>query len=443
MSIDKTKPWDEWIREQDDPRYAQKKPEALDGIVVLDVSRAHMGGCFAASLLAELGAFVIRVEPPGGDVARKFTPFGMIHKDTGLGYLNEGRNKYHITLNLDTEEGRELYRELAHHTDVIIETFKPGEADEKGIGYRQLSQVNPRLIYCAIYTYGQFGPEAEKNRTKPDYDVTDQARGGIMAITGEPDEPEIPEECRVPTKEGNWMGWYAGGCWAAYGVLVALIWRMESGKGQFIDVAPPEGLLKYCDYHIQWYHQSGKLRPRIGPYDSAVFPYTFVQTKDGTNFVSGFSDVNWAHLCNIMNKPEVKDQFPTIFDRLNPDNQPKIHHIIEEWSKNLTSQELTDVVMKHNLSPDAVGVVATAKVNKPLETLGEENWWIRCAFAKFKDPDYGELTIANPAFNRMTETPARVKWLCRPVGADNEFIFKKFLGYGASKLEELKKAGIV
>ena len=441
--VDKTRPWEEWIREHDDPEHTLEKPEAMDDLVVLDVSYGNMAGLFTSSILSEFGAFVIKVEPPQGDLARKFTPYGLLCKDTGLGYLNEGRNKYHVTLNLKTEEGREIYKELAAKADVVIETFKPGEADEMGIGYRQLKDLNPGLVYCAIHTYGQFGPEAEKNRKKPDYDVVDQARCGIPAVTGEPDDPDIPEEVRAPTKQGNWMGWYAGGCWAAFGIITALLWRFKSGKGQFIDMAPPEGEAKFCDYHIQWYHQAKRLRGRVGPYDSAVFPYTFVKTSDGVCFISGFSDVNWAHLCNIMNKPEVKDMFPTIFDRLNPENQPKIHHIIEEWSAQLTSKELEEVVMKHNLEPDAVGVVATAKVNWPLDALGEDHWWIRKTFTRIEDPNYGELLLVNPAANKMTETPPRLKWACRPVGADNLFVYKKFLGYGPARLEELKSKGVI
>ena len=443
MVDEKQIPWEEWIKEKDNPQDAWRKPEALDDIVVIDASYGNYAGLFASSILAEFGAFTIKIEPPEGDIARKMTPYGMMVKDAGLAYLVEGRNKYHITLNLKTEEGKEIFKELATYADVIIETAKPGEFDSMGIGYRQLKETNPKLIYCAIHTYGQFGPEAEKNYKKPDYDLIDQARSGIMAITGEPDDPDVPEEAKVPTKEGNWMGWYAGGCWAAFGIITALIWRMKSGKGQFIDVAPPEAEAKYCDYHIQWYHQSGRLRGRVGAYDSAVFPYTFVRTKDGVCFISGFSDVNWAHLCNIMEKPDLKDKFPTIFDRLNPENQPKIHHAIEEWSKHLTSKELEEKVMKANLAPDAVGVVATAKVNKPSDTISEEHWWIRRTFQKIKDPYYGELLVQAPAANKMTETPARLKWCARSIGADNLFVYKKLLGFGPAKLKQLKEKGII
>jgi crotonobetainyl-CoA:carnitine CoA-transferase CaiB-like acyl-CoA transferase len=160
MSGDKGKTWGDWIHELDDPSLARTKPEALDHITVLDCSYANIAGCFATSVLGELGAEVVRVEPPGGDPARTYSPWGYMHMDTGLGYLNEGRNKFHITLDLEKPEGREILRKLAKRSDVLVETFMPGVMDAWGIGYRQLCQENPKLIYCALYTYGQFVPKA-------------------------------------------------------------------------------------------------------------------------------------------------------------------------------------------------------------------------------------------------------------------------------------------
>jgi crotonobetainyl-CoA:carnitine CoA-transferase CaiB-like acyl-CoA transferase len=212
--------WSDWIRAKDDPAKANGKPEALDQLTVLDCSNASISGCYASSYLAEFGAEVIRIEPPEGDPARSFSPWGYMHKDTGLAYLNEGRNKFHITLNLKEPEGQEVFKTLAKRADVIIETFLPGTMDEWGIGYRQLSVDNPRLIYCAVYTYGQYGAKASCG--KADVDVINQAYSGVTAVSGEPengDGPPLPSE--VPTKAGNWMGWYAGGAWSALSILAA------------------------------------------------------------------------------------------------------------------------------------------------------------------------------------------------------------------------------
>ncbi len=430
----------DWIRELDDPKKNYLKPEALDDITVLDVSYAHIGGLFCSSLLAEFGAEVIRVEPPEGDLARQFSPFGYMHKDTGLGYLVEARNKFHITANLSTPEGQEVFRRLAAQADVVIETFKPGVMDGYGLSYRHLKELNPRLIYATIYTYGHYGPEAGCG--KPDYDIVDQARSGVMAVTGEPVGEEGEQPWTIPTKEGNWMGWYAGGGWTAYGILAALHHREVSGEGQMVDVAPPEAEMAFADYHLLYYHTTGELRGLVGAYDSAVFPYTIIKTKDGYSFIAGFSDVNWEGLTNIMGNPELRERFPTIFDRLNKENQPLIHKAIEEWSINYTCQEILDMVQDYTINRRGPGVVATATMADVKNVFEDQNWWERGVFDKGIDPYYGDLVLQAPPY-KMSATPGRIKWACRPVGADNEYIYQKYLGIGKSRLAEWKSKNIV
>ena len=439
-----TKPWDEWIREHDDPKYARKKPEALDDLWVIDVSYANMAGCFASSILAEMGANVIRIEPPGGDPARTYTPFGITHKGEGLGYLNEGRNKYHITLNLETEKGREMFKKLAKKVDVIIETFLPGTMDEWGIGYRQLREENPRLIYCAIYTYGQYGPKA--NCGKADVDVIDQALSGITYVSGEYiEDPNDPKEWEVPTKQGNWMGWYCGGAYAAFAILTALHWREKSGKGQMIDVSPAEAYGRMINYSLNYYYGRGKTVERVGNLDAGVFCYTYFKCKDGFCFLSGFSDVNWALLTEIIERPDLREKYPTIFERLKFENMKAAYKEIEKWTQDKEYQEIYEKVMQANKEAKESGkggVVVPGKVCSAWEAMHTENWWIRGTFEKFNDPIYGELVICNQPW-KMTETPPRVKWVCRPVGRDNEYIFNKFFGLGKDELEELKKEGII
>lgn len=436
--------WAEWIREQDDPKRAHGKPEALDDILVLDLSYAHMGGLFCSSILASFGAEVIRVEPPGGDLARRFTPFGIKHRDTGLGYLVEGRNKLHITLNLQLEEGQQVFGKLAQKADVVIETFKPGQMDAWGIGFRQLRERNPRLIYCALSTYGHFGPKAESHRNKPDYDVTDQALSGLVYLTGEPPDDRAPQPYQVPTKSGSWYGWYVGGAWAAFGILAALKHRAESGKGQMVDVSGAEGIMRFMEDMILWYQKAGKVRERVGLLDTSVFPYTFVRCKDGYAMIAGFSDVNFTALTNIMGRPELREdpRFKTFVDRLKPENKKALHPILEEWSKHLTSQEILEHVQEYMLNKRGPGVVATGRVNSPSDTLSEDHWWMRGIFQRVDDPEYGELLIQGEPW-KATETPPRIKWACRSVGRDNRFIYLKYLGYGPSRLQELRAKGVI
>ncbi len=440
MTEQKEISWGEWIKALDDPADARKKPEALDHITVLDCSYANIAGCFTTSILSEFGAEVIRIEPPEGDPARTFTPWGITHKDTGLGYLNEGRNKFHITLDLSKPEGQEIFKKLAKNVDIVVETFLPGQMDEWGIGYRDLQKLNPSLIYCAIYTYGQFGPKASCG--KADVDIVDQAYSGITAVTGElPDDPDNPTPSEVPTKQGNWMGWYAGGGWAATAILAALHFRNLTGKGQFIDVSPAEAFGRCINYGLTYYQEFKEVVPRVGNYDAGVFPYTYFRCKDGFAFLSGFSDINWKALCTIIKRPDLQEQYPTIFERLNLDNMKKIYKEIEKWTTAHTYDEIFDAVMDYNRNIGE-GVVVPGKISAPLETMKADNWWVRMTFEKIDDPYYEELVIANQPW-KMTESPPRVKWVCRPVGADNEFIYNKKFGWGPEQLKELKEKKVI
>ena len=433
-----------WAHRETDPEDVHRKPEALDDTLVLDVSHGSFAGLFASSLLAEMGAEVIRVEPPGGDLARKMTPYGMMIGDAGLGYITEGRNKLHITLDIASEEGKTLFQGLAKKADVLIHTFKPGRMEGFGLGYGDLREINPGMIYTAIHTYGQFGADAEKYANQPGYDILDQARGVIMSVTGEPDlDPDVPEKYKKPLKQGNWMGWYVGGAWASFGIQMALLHKRRTGKGQFIDVSPPEGLMAISNYVMQYFHMSGNQMPRAGNYDYAVFPYTYVKCRDGFTFISGFSDPNWSALCDIMNRPDLLEKFPTIKERLTPGNQPVIQHEIERFTVRYTSDEIQGMITEYGKKPDRKGTVVTGRLETPGDVLQREHWKERRTFVRMDDPHYGEVLVPNSSFKSMSGTPGRIKWVCRPIGADNELVYGKYLGLGGGTLGELGKKGIV
>jgi crotonobetainyl-CoA:carnitine CoA-transferase CaiB-like acyl-CoA transferase len=437
---DPTLPWADFARALTDPARARERPEALDDLLVLDCSQGSFAGLFATSILAEFGATVIRVEPPEGDPARRFSPEGRRRGDAGLAYLVEGRNKHHVTLNLEHAEGRLLLRRLAARADVLVETFLPGVMDAWGLGYRQLSQLNPRLVYVAISTHGQFGPRAAS--PIPDHDVTNQALSGVVHVTGEPEGPDGPRPHAVPTRQGSWIAWYVGGGWAAFAAMAALAWRATSGQGQFCDVSPAEGEARMTDYALQWYHSHRQVWERSGVFNISVFPYTLIRTKDGHSYLAGFSDPNWTGVTNIMGRPELKERFPTIRDRTAADKQPEIHRELEAWSADLTSQEVLDRVMDYMLNKRGPGTVATARVNRPADTLEESHWWERGIFQRVEDPHYGSLLLQAPPW-KMSRTPPRLKWVCRPVGADNAAVYTRYLGLSSSELAALRQRGII
>ncbi len=427
--------WADWARAAEDPRTATGKPEALDDLLVLDCSVSHYGGHVFGGLLGELGAEVVKLEPPGGDPARAWGPADVWVGGEGLAYLAEGRNRYYATLNLAEEDGRALFRQLAARADVVIEGFPPGQMDAWGIGYRQLAPLNARLVYVALSTHGQFGPRSEGSG--PEYDLIDQALSGLAYITGEPGEGR-PEN--GPTRVGSWVSAYAQAVWAGVATLSALHWRDTSGRGQMIDVSGAEALMRYLEYTLLLYHGSGEVRERLGGMDVAVSVYTFVPVKDGWAFIAGYTDPNFGAICRIMGRPELAQdpRFRTTLDRTHPDKREALRDEIARWSVNHTASEILAKV----LADPGPGTVVFGPVNRPTQTLAEAHWWERGCFARVDDPVYGPLTLAAPAW-RMTRTPPRLKVPGRPQGYHTAHVYARHLGLGPSKLAELAARGII
>jgi crotonobetainyl-CoA:carnitine CoA-transferase CaiB-like acyl-CoA transferase len=422
--------WYDWIKAEEDPTRVSEKPEALDDLLVVDLSHGHFGALLTGTYLAELGAEVIKVEPPGGDPARRWGPPDATVNGDGLGFVAEARNRYFVTLNLETEEGRALLRGLAGRADVLIEGFAPGYLDSLGLGYRQLSQLNPRLVYVACSALGQFGPDAEAQPAE--YDLTDQALSGLLHITGDPD--------KAPTRVGSWVSAYAQAAWAALATLAALHWRQTSGRGQMIDVSGAEALMRYLEYTVLLYHTTGQVRGRTGLYEIAVFPYTFVRVKDGFAYIGAYTDPNFQALCRIMGRPELAQdpRFNSTLKRATLENEVPLREEIQGWSQNFTAEEILQKV----LADPGPGVVVFGPVHPPTRALAEANWWERGCFKRVEDPIYGELLLQMPAW-RMTRTPPRFKWPCRPVGYHNGHVYQRYFGLGPGLLAELTNQGVL
>jgi crotonobetainyl-CoA:carnitine CoA-transferase CaiB-like acyl-CoA transferase len=433
--------WSEWIRRAETAGGPSARPEALDDLLVLDCSVAHYGGHVLAGFLGELGAEVVKLEPPAGDPARRWGPADVALAGEGLAFVAEGRNRVYATLDLAQPEGRQILRDLAARADVLIEGFPPGQMDAWGIGYRQLQQACPRLVYVALSTHGQFGPRAEEAARHPgtggEYDLIDQALSGLAFLTGEPGD-DCPE--RMPTRVGSWISAYAQAAWAGLATLAALHWRERSGAGQLIDVSGAEALMRYLEYTLLLYHTAGDVRQRMGLYDLAVSVYTFVPVKDGWAFIAGYTDPNFGAICRIMGRPELAadPRFRTTLDRTKPDNRAALRDEIARWSAGLTASE----ILARVLADPGPGVVVFGPVNRPTQTLGEDHWWARGCFARIEDAVYGPLTLAMPAW-RMTRTPPRLKVAARPPGYHNEHVYAKYCGLGPERLRELRSRGII
>jgi crotonobetainyl-CoA:carnitine CoA-transferase CaiB-like acyl-CoA transferase len=438
--------WTDWIRDRDDPRIARGRPEALNDLTVLDLSFKSFAGCYCSSMLAEFGAEVLRVEPPEGDFIRTCTPYGMLHKGEGLNYLTEGRNKFHITLDLAKPEAREILKGLVSQADVLIETYSPGLMDEWGIGYEELRKINPRLIFASITAYGQFGPMSLSRM--PDYDNIVQARSAIQYATGEVmPEGKRPEESpwAIPTKAGPWIGWIQAGTFMAVGILAALHWRDVTGEGQALDVASAEAYASMDDWAAVWYQGSGVINERFGSLDTAGWLYCFAPTKDGAVFLGGLRLEMWQAFADMVGKwdewgaADWKDLSVFTEEETQMTWAPRV---FAETSR-YTNEELVRMSVEYGKKGRLAPITpVVAPVCSPEQAMHDANWLDRGVFTPVKDPVYGELVVAQ-AQHKMTETPARTKWVCRPVGYDNEHVYLKYMGFGPRRLKELREAGVI
>ncbi len=288
---------------------------ALDGIRVLELSR-HLAGPFAAMTLADLGADVIKVEPPGrGDDTRGYPPFW---NGVSCYYLSTNRNKRSITLNLQSEEGQDVARRLVSDADILIHNFRYGTMERWGLGYDQLRELNPRLIFCAISAVGSDGPDRDRSGV----DLLMQAYGGLMSITGEAGRP--------PVRVGTSLVDLTAGANAVQGILAALYVRERTGQGQKIESSLLEGQVSWLTYHAVSYFATGKVPERLGSYHASVAPYGAFPTSDGFLLVAVASDALWRRFCDAINRPELIEDPRFVTNALRCANRDDLAGVLNE-----------------------------------------------------------------------------------------------------------------
>lgn len=262
---------------------AQDKP--LQGLKVLDIT--HMlAGPYCTWMLGLMGADVIKVERPGeGDFARAIAPF---RDDESLYFMSVNRNKRSITLNLKTEEGKQILRDLIAQSDILVENNRAGVMDRLGLGYQDARAINPRLIYASISGYGQTGPY----RHKPAFDVIAQAVSGMMSITGQEGGP--------PARVGVSIGDIASGLFAAVAVLAAVEGRHKSGEGAFVDVSMMDCQLALMENAVSRYLNAGEVPVRLGSRHPLIAPFQSFNTADQPIAICVDTEPQWHRFCRAL-----------------------------------------------------------------------------------------------------------------------------------------------
>jgi crotonobetainyl-CoA:carnitine CoA-transferase CaiB-like acyl-CoA transferase len=400
-------------------RVASSWAGPLQGIRVLDFTRV-LAGPAASLALADLGAEVIKIEPPGtGDETRSFPPFraGESHY-----FLSINRGKKSIVVDLKTAAGVALVKDLAAKCDVLIENYRPGVMDRLGLGYEPLSAINPRLIYCAISGFGMTGPL----RDRPSFDIVMQALSGALSVNGEPDRP--------PTKLGIPLGDLVGGVNGPMAILAALYERSVTGRGRLIDVSLFDGMIGMLAYLPQLAFFTGADPKPQGSQHPNLVPYGVFPAKDGSIVIACLTNSFWANICRALGMDDwIEDsRFDTLVKRR--DIRSTVNERICGVTSQKTINELVDLLTQHQV-PHAPILGIKDALSQPQAVARE----------MVVETDH-QLLGKIPIVNRPIKFPGDSQPVpaAPPVlGQHTDEILREILGFTSDRIAELRASKVV
>jgi crotonobetainyl-CoA:carnitine CoA-transferase CaiB-like acyl-CoA transferase len=397
---------------------AARHPLPLAGVRVLDVSQV-MAGPFASMLLGDMGADVIKIEPPGGgDQSRGAMGFRLKGTDS-LGFINMNRNKRSVALNLKSDAGRRVFYKLVESADILVENYRPGAVRKLGIDFATLKAINPRLVYASISGFGQTGPW----RQRPGFDLIAQAMSGIMSVTGDPQGP--PAKAGVPVADI--------GCalFAVYGILSAYIACQRGGQGQHVDASLFEAGIAFSIWDISEFWGTGKVPTKLGTANRMSAPYQAVRASDGYFVIGANNNRLWRSLCELIGRDDLASdpRFTDIADRL-----ANRATLIEELQKVFVTRPIGEWVERML----AVGIPASPILDYA-QALDNEHSRERHVVMEIDHPVEGKVrTIGFPV--KLSATPQQVRLAPPLLGADTEAILEE-LGIDAEARAKLGADG--
>ena len=392
----------------------------LEGIVVLDLTRV-LAGPYCGTLIADMGATVIKVEnPTGGDDSRSMGPF---INGNSVYYANFNRSKLGCTLNLKTSEGKEIFKELVKKADIIIENYRPGTMEKLGLGYDELKKVNPAIIYGAVSGFGHTGPLSRR----AGYDIIGQAMGGLMSTTGWPGGPA--------TRSGTPLGDVLGGLNLAIGILAALVNREKTGLGEKVDVALVDSVASAMENITMIYQATGRIPQRIGNRYESTYPYDSFPANDGDVIIAAGNNKLFSILCEIMEQPELKNDSRFLDVKSRVANHDDLFEIVSTWTKKYSVEEIDKKLNDAGCPASIVNTIDRLVVDRQIAGARE-------MFPEIEQPGIGKLQItACP--QKLTRTKSYPRKAAPLLGEDNIDIYGKLLGFDENKIKELKEKGII
>jgi len=389
----------------------------LDDMFVVDLSRI-LSGPVCTMMLADMGAQVIKIEPPPwGDDSRRWGPPFVGGISTYFQSVN--RNKKSLGLNLQSEEGRQILWKLIDRADILIENFKPGVLDRLGFGYPAVSKRRPEIVYCSISGFGQTGPY----RSRPGYDVVAQGESGLMDLTGFPDGP--------PAKVGTSISDVVTGMYATQGILLALLARVRSHKGQWVDVSLLDSTVATLTYQAQSYFATGRTPGRMGTRHPSIVPYECFQVRDGFVNIGVTNQKQWTSFCTELELPELiaDPRFSTTDSRL-------VHY---SELKPILDRTLGEFTRSEILTKMAKAAIPAGPVNTVAEVLEDPQIDAREMIKDLIHPEYGPIRVLGLPI-KLSETPGVVEGAPPILGEHNRSVLT-MLGYTEDAIAGLVKNG--
>jgi crotonobetainyl-CoA:carnitine CoA-transferase CaiB-like acyl-CoA transferase len=401
------------------------RPQPLKGIKVLEVCTLLLGPS-GPGFLSRLGAEVIKCEmPPLGDTLRSLVPFGYWFREQCTSFLRPNPNKYYLGLDLHKPEAQEVFLELVAKADIVEENLRPGVMERWNVGYRQLKEINPGIIYISKTGFGQWGQYARENR--PSNDGAAQAMSGYAWMSSFPGQPPLKGRLYICDSYGALLGELA--------VLAALHYRDRTGKGQFIELSQSESIMRAMSWIWPYQQVTGETAMPAGNRDLCVCPAdTFRCADDSFLALAAPSPEEFRGLCIAMERPQLADdaRFKDHLTRLQEENATAILGIIADWARTKTAQEIERLAEKHGF--------AASRVYDIKDVVENEHFRERGFLAEVDDPIVGRfLDYEFPVM--MSRTPPRVNWSIRPVGFDNEYVMKRYLAKSEDQVGQLYECG--
>jgi formyl-CoA transferase len=396
------------------------KSGPLAGLRVLELGTL-LAGPFCGQLLGDFGAEVIKIEPPNqGDPMRVWGREKAGGKS--LWWPVVARNKKAITLDLRQAEGQALLKDLVKQSDFLLENFRPGTMEKWGLGWPELSAINPRLIMIRVSGFGQTGPYSRQ----AGFGAIGEAMGGLRYVVGDPSTP--------PSRMGISIGDSLAATFACIGALSALHHCEKTGRGQVVDSAIYEAVLNMMESLITEFDKVGYIRERTGAILPNVAPSNVYKTSDGMVLIAANQDTVFSRLAEAMGQPGLAQDPEYSTHGARGAHQVELDALVERWTQTLTTRQVLDLM-------DKFGVPAGLIYRAP-DMLEDPHFQARDAIVSVPHPDFGELRMQNVA-PKLSETPGSIRSPSPALGQHNDEVYRELLGLTEARYAELKSAKVI